>query len=377
VTAQGELYAPGATGAEPESLFVSDPRELPDLIPVMVAALRRGGVRLALGLDPAEPVSDSIGGHRVFDSWNEPDADTVEKIERARSVVILAGPGVVAAGAVAALHGLAATLDAGVLNTWGAKGVFHWRSRHHWATIGLQASDFRLAGIDESDLLVAVGVDEREAPKPAWAGRAHVVLEPEMLSPLAERLKKRRRTLEMPPLRARLAAVTQARWECTGSPLAPTRATLHYGQQLSGGGLVAADAGASGFWVARTFATTALGMVFVPPQTVPGWAVACATVARLTNPLRPILAVVDGAIDEETGSVLDFARSRGVPIGVEVWQADGDALNAERHEERLGALVSPAGGGLGTLATDWSQMDEFVAVAGPVTAWTQPPPREV
>ena len=36
------------------------------------------------------------------------------------------------------------------------------------------------------------------------------------------------------------------------------------------------------------------------PHPSPGWAAACATVARLAAPLRPVLAVVDGPIDSAT-----------------------------------------------------------------------------
>ena len=64
----------------------------------------------------------------------------------------------------------------GVLNTWGAKGVFDWRSRHHLATAGLQEHDFALAGLGDADLIVATGVDPDEAPlrpvgRPGAGGR--------------------------------------------------------------------------------------------------------------------------------------------------------------------------------------------------------------
>ena len=61
--------------------------------------------------------------------------------------------------AVPGLHDLAVSAGIGVLNTWGAKGVFDWRSQHHLATIGLQADDFVLSGLDEADLIIATGLD--------------------------------------------------------------------------------------------------------------------------------------------------------------------------------------------------------------------------
>ena len=271
------------------------------------------------------------------------------------------------------MHALATTLGAGVLNSWGAKGVFHWKSRHHWATVGLQSADFELAGLADADLVVAAGVDQREAPDAVWREYSHEMVDPSALGPLAELVESRRPTDPMPPLRTRLAAATEAGWAHRGIPLAPTRATLHYGQRLAGGGLVAADAGLAGFWVARTVGTTALGMVAVPPEPVPGWAAACVTVARLAQPLRPALAVVSGEVDETTAAVIEFARSSGIAIGIEVWSDDGPALDATAHDLRLPHLIAPGGGGIAGLATDPAQMEAFVAAAGPVTAWRPRP----
>jgi hypothetical protein len=373
VTTDGLIDIPGGTGEDPESLTLDASREPARLAARIRSAARRGGVTLRLGTDPEQPWAAAASSDDPSDPWLEDHSAVLEQIQAAESVVVLAGPGVVAAGAVPGLHSLAITLGAGVLNTWGAKGLFHWRSRHHWATIGLQEEDFRLAGIDRADLVVVSGVDEREAPREAWSGRPHVVVSPEMLSTLAESLPARPVDLEMPPLRARLAAATQAGWDSTASLLAPSRVTLHYGRRLAGGGLVASDAGGAGFWVARTFGTTRLGMVSVPPEMRPGWAAACVVVARLVAPLRPALAVVEGRIDETTAAVIEFGRSLGIGVGVEIWSPEGDRPDAGDHEERLSELVlATAGGGVATVATDPAQLDVFVDAAGPVVAWTGP-----
>ena len=147
----------------------------------------------------------------------------------------------------------------------------------------------------------------------------------------------------------------------------PSLVTQHYARVLGDGGFVAADAGTAGYWVARTFATTRLGSVNVPAAPVPGWAAACATVARLAAPLRPVLAVVDGPLDGTTEAVLDATSALGAAIGVEAWTPDGSAPGPDEHLSRLDTLVSA--GGVSTLQTDLRQLDEMVAVAGPVRAW--------
>jgi len=78
--------------------------------------------------------------------------------------------------------------------------------------------------------------------------------------------------------------------------------------------------------------------------------------------------VVD-RIDARTSLALETAKRLGVNVPVEVWSDDGDALDAEVHLARLQDLVRD--GGLATIATDPSQLDEMLAVAGQIVAWTR------
>jgi hypothetical protein len=377
---EGVLVVPGVRPGDAGDhetvavVVVDDVESLRALAPLVAQAALTDGVRLEVHVDLAQPVPESALAHpSPAGDWTEPDEALLRDIADADRVVVLAGPGVVERRAVGALRALAAAGRLGVLNTWGAKGVFHWQSRHHWATVGLQARDFELGGIRGADLVLAVGVDEREAPRRLWAGGAPVRdVAPEALGPLAEQWPVAPGHFpDVPPLRERLAAVTQAGWTASGTPLMPTRVTRHYAQVLGESGLVAADPGTAGYWVARTFATTRLGSVLVPAARVEGWAAACALVARLATPLRPALAVVDGGPGERGSAVLTEALRSGVRIGVEVWDPDGEPCSAEHHLARLGALVSgDAGSGASTLATDPCQFAQMVDAAGQVRAWT-------
>jgi thiamine pyrophosphate-dependent acetolactate synthase large subunit-like protein len=303
------------------------------------------------------------------------DPAIVEAIDSAVRPVVLAGPGVVARASgsalrrpVDALRAFAERAGVGVLNTWGAKGVFDWRSRHHLATVGLQAWDFERGGLADADLIVTTGLDEREVLAD-WQLAPSVDVEPTSLAELVDRITPRDRSIVVPSLRAELAAVTQAGWERTEAPLPPTKVTQHYSQVLGDGGLVAADPGTAGYWVARTFATQQLGGAQVTAHRLHrGFAVACCTVARLADRDRPVLAVVD-AIDEPTALALETAQRLGVTVPLEVWSDDGDDLDADAHLARLQALVHD--GGQATVPTDPTQLDEMLAVAGPIIAWTR------
>jgi len=350
-----------AIGDGGEVRVIADARDLLDPLPQSVT--------LRLGLDLGGPAPDVVPALPVArDRWSDAAPTDVDRLRGASAPAVLAGPGVVTAGAVDGLNAFATAGDVGVLNTWGAKGVFHWRSRHHWATVGLQADDFRLGGFAGADLIVATGVDEDEAPPSHWQLAPVLTVDPGALLALSEQWRRPYADLAVPPLRAGLAAVTQDGWASGAVPMPPTRATLHYGQVFGAGGMVAADPGIAGYWVARTFSTTSLGSAQVPARSGAGFAVACATVARLRRPARPVLAAVD-AITAPVAAVLETAASLGVPVPVEVWDADGPPLDADAHLDRLRRLAVSERPSPVALRTDPDQLARMVDVAGPVIAW--------
>jgi len=362
----GAVGATGATGA-PSELTLDDPGELAEA----VAAIAAGQLTVCIGFDPTSLTADRRpGAAPAIDRWVDPDAEQLRALTAARNPMVLAGPGVVRDRAVPGLNAFATAGSLGVLNTWGAKGVFDWRSRHHWATIGLQARDFELGGLASADLIIGTGIDAAEAPPERWQLAPSIILTPGALGPTAERWARPRVELEVPPLRSGLAAVTQEGWASTGGALAPTRATLHYGRCFGSGGLVAADPGVAGYWVARTFSTTELGSAQVPAERDnDGFAVACGLVARLRRPGRPVLAAVDGPPGEMVEAVLDAAASLGVAVPLEVWDPDGPHLDPEAHLDRLARLALDDGPVPVHLATDPAQLGRMIDVAGPVVAW--------
>jgi hypothetical protein len=332
---------------------------------------------LTVAVDPGQPVPDRAPPPPPpVDRWMEPADELVARLAAAERPVVLAGPGVVRAGAVPGLHAVAASANLGVLNTWGAKGVFDWRSRHHLATAGLQAHDFELAGFGDADLILAIGVEPTEAGGERWRLAPAVEASPGALDALAGRWSRPLADIPIPPLRAELARITQEGWAAAAAPLPPSLVTRHYGMVLGAGGLVAADPGIPGYWVARTFATTELGVVQVPADpAADGFAVACALVARLRTPHRPVLAVVPSPLTDATRAALDAAARLGVAVPVEAWDVGGEALDPDAHHARLAQLVhadapDPDAPLVAGLATDPRQLERMVGVAGEVVAWT-------
>jgi hypothetical protein len=333
-----------------------------------------GEVELRMTLAPDEPVDDLMPSPMALDdNWLEPTAEALAAMDEAASVIVVAGPGVIRNGAVPGLHDLAVAAGLGVLNTWGAKGVFDWRSRHHLATVGLQAEDFVLSGLREVDLIIATGLDEAESPDERWKLAPALHLPPGTLAPLAERCRSWRATPATPPLRNRLAEVTQRGWMGEQAPIPPSRVTLHYAECLAEGALIAADPGIAGFWVARTLGTTRLGAVIVPSSPWPGFAAACVAVSLLRRPSQPALAVTDRLSADATAAIVEAAAALGVHVPVEVWDPEGQRLDADAHRERLRRLVLgriAIDRGTCTLATDPHQMIEMIDAAGQIVAWT-------
>jgi hypothetical protein len=179
---------------------------------------------------------------------------------------ILVGPGVVDAACVDGLHAFADRYRCGVVNTWGAKGVFRWDDPHHFGTGGLQARDFELAGLGEVDVLVTSGLDRAEVTTQPWAGRAEVIdVDPVELATWDATLPPG--TVERPALYTDLAAVVGPLYERPGSPAARAR---ELAEALGPDDVLVARPGLVGFWIARTFPTSRPGSVLVTSVEVPG-----------------------------------------------------------------------------------------------------------
>jgi hypothetical protein len=281
--------------------------------------------------------------------------------------LVLAGPGVVHQGQVGALQAFAAQAGVGVLNTWGAKGVFPWDSPFHLGTGGMQERDFELAGFPEAELVIAVGVDEDEAPPVRWEYGQVLQVQPESLASLAFGWEPPVRTPARPPLYTELQAALRSHYESNDVPLRPARAAADIAEVRPRGGLVTADAGPAGPWIARAFPTTEPGSVVVPATRARGFAAAAALVAALDD--RPAVAITTDPVDPVTEEVLDLARSLGRPLVLEVWGSDQALSSPGEHRERLlGALASGEVAVLG-VPVDFAHTRTLVEVAGPVVAW--------
>ena len=284
---------------------------------------------------------------------------------------VVVGPGVLRVlegdGVVEHLQRFAAQTGLPIVNTWGAKGVFPWDSPFHAGTAGLQERDFELAGLTEKLAVVCVGVDEDELLPLGDAQRLD--LHPVHLAFAGEGWPQPTADPPRPPIYTDLSAVVGPAYGSDQSPLHPARATRDLGVLRPEGGLVVADAGPVGFWVARAFPTTEPGSVLVPATKAPGVAAAAALLGGLEGGRRA-LGVTTLPLDPMTEQVLDLARSLDVDLTLEAWSEEAGGLQPEQRLKNTDQALREPGVSVIPVPVDFKKTKDLEDVAGPVVAWT-------
>ena len=273
----------------------------------------------------------------------------------------------IALDCVEGLRELALTANIPVANTWGAKGVFPWDSPHHMGTCGLQARDFELLGFADYDTIVATGIDPEESPQERFALAPVVEVPPTKLDELAPEVTPAADPISPNELYQRLSKVAQPGFVDDRVPLHPARAVADLRAALPAEGVITADPGWAGLWVARTFPTTDPGTVIVPATRARGIAAALALVVALRG--LPAMAVTTEPLDHTTLAVLELATELGASLVVDVWGAGGPVRRAGDHLAHLETAVSEPGVTILDVPVDASLTRKLVDAAGPVVAW--------
>lgn len=359
------LRLSASPGTDVVPAVVDDPGLLAEAVATWSVGAVFGCAELVLDLDLDAPVPPGVTPVAVDDAGQ---LMTLSPTLAGFSTLVLAGPGVVRAGQIAALQAFAAQAGVGVVNTWGAKGVFAWDSPHHYGTAGLQARDFELAGFDDAELVIAVGVDPDEAPRSRWAHGQVIEVEPWQLAALAYNWPDPEPVPPYPALYRELSAALGPIYDDDSSPLTPARAARDLSLVRPAGALVAADPGPAGLWIARTYPTTEPGSVLVPSRPVEGFAVAAAMVSSLDQ--RQAFAVTTSPFDPVTEALVELGGRVGSAFVLCEWGADEVWSEATAHKVALrSALEAPGIAHVG-VPIDFSWTAALEAVAGEVVAWS-------
>jgi acetolactate synthase I/II/III large subunit len=262
----------------------------------------------------AEPLPVRAGRRRPEPSPEELRS-ALKVIGEAERPIVLAGNGVVRTGAAAALRAFAYTTGIGVAETFMGKGALDFEDPRALGTVGLQSRDYALAGFEDADVVVTVGLDLVEHAPSNWNPRRdkrivcidtvapevdeHFMTEVDLIGDLAfiltwlaEELSDRTFT----PDDSRLNEIVLGRFEAAKDddafPMQPPRALWEIRQALGRRDILISDVGLHKLWIARMFPAHEPETVFIA-NGLAGMGIALPTgiAAKLVHPDRHVVTV--------------------------------------------------------------------------------------
>ena len=229
--------------------------------------------------------------------------------------VALAGNGVVRTGAVAALREFVRATGIPVAETFMGKGLVPADNPGSLGAVGLQAGDYRMAGFDEADVVLAIGYDLVEHSPEHWnPGRdkkivcidsvpaeidEYFVPEVELVGDLYHVLTRLSEECRHVPHRGgseRLRDVVHGRFEKAkdddGFPVQPPRALWEIRQALGREDILISDVGLHKLWIGRMFPAYEPNTVLIANGLAGmGFALPAAIAAKLVHPERNVVTV--------------------------------------------------------------------------------------
>ena len=269
-------------------------------------------------------------------------AEAAAIITAADCPIVLAGNGVIRAGAAEALVGFAEALAIPVATTFMAKGAIPSSHELSLGTVGLKARDLVSFGFERSDVVICVGYDMVEYHPEQWnpdRGKRivhvdalpaevdeHYILETGVLGDIGEALRAiarqaRPRTRQpLAPLRRAILAELAERAEDAGFPIKPQKIVWDLRRALAPEDIVISDVGAHKLWLARMYQAEQPNTCIISNGFASmGIAVPGAVAAKLAYPERKVVAVTGDAGFLMNSQEIETARRVGTPFVILIW----------------------------------------------------------
>jgi acetolactate synthase-1/2/3 large subunit len=271
---------------------------------------------------PEDVMADEVEGSplpRRRPVLPEPSARELLKaadiVRGALNPVALAGNGVIRAGAAAALREFTRATGIAVATTFMGKGVVDAADPMSLGTVGLQAGDYRMAGFEQADVVLAIGYDLVEhAPKHWNAGKDKKIVcidsvpaeidefyipEVELVGDLyhvLSRLGEECRHVPHAGGSTHLNDVVTSYFEKAGNdqhwPMQPPRALFELRNALGRNDILVSDVGLHKLWIGRMFPAHEPNTVLIANGLAGmGFAIPAAIAAKLVHPDRKVVAV--------------------------------------------------------------------------------------
>ena len=286
-------------------------------------------------------------------------SQAAEIISAAKYPVVMAGNGVVRAGADDALVAFAEKLNLPVATTFMAKGSMPFSHELSLGTVGLQGHDYIACGFDRADVVVCVGYDMVEYHPYLWNKEKnikivhidmsqaevdeHYILECGVIGDIAAALEKI--AAEASPqtdskaqtLRETIVEELNAHENDDSFPVVPQRIVLDIRKALNPEDIVVSDVGAHKMWMARMYQAERPNTCIISNGFASmGIGVPGAIAAKLAYPDRTALTVTGDAGFMMNSQEIETALRLGVAIVIMVWNDSKYGLIKWHQDRRFG-----------------------------------------
>ncbi len=355
---------------EPISKYATQIRE-PEIIPEVV----RKAFKLARSEKPGCSFIDypeNIAGAEVEPlqplkvQAAEPPVPPPEKIQQAATVIsqarhpiIMAGNGVIRAGASKELVAFAEHLNIPVASTFMAKGVIPFSHPLSLGAVGLAATDYVSCGFDRADVIICVGYDIVEYHPHLWHKQrdrkivhvdrepaevdAHYMLEVGVIGNIAAGLRRIGELTESRAknwavsLRDTIVAETREHADSDAFPVKPQKIMLDLRKVLKPEDIIISDVGAHKMWMARAYQAERPNTCIISNGFASmGIGVPGAIAAKLAHPERTALTVTGDAGFMMNSQEIETALRLGLAIVILIWNDSQYGLIKWHQERRFG-----------------------------------------
>jgi acetolactate synthase-1/2/3 large subunit len=301
---------------------LSDPNIIPEVVRKafkVAESEKPGATHIELPEDVMEAELDASPLPRRKLVQPEPAARELLKaadmIRGALNPVALAGNGVIRAGAAAALREFVRATGIPVAETFMGKGVMDADDPKWLGCVGLQSGDYRMAGFDDADVVIAIGFDLVEHAPQHWNPDRdkkivcidslpaeideYFIPEVELIGDIyhvLSRLGEECRHVPHSGGSPRLRDVVMGRFDAAKDddqfPMQPPRALYEIRRALGREDILISDVGLHKLWIGRMFPAYEPNTVMIANGLAGmGFAVPAAIAAKLVHPERNVVAV--------------------------------------------------------------------------------------
>jgi acetolactate synthase-1/2/3 large subunit len=274
-------------------------------------------------------------------------------IDEAKAPLVMVGNGVIRQHASQAVVAFIERLNLPAVTTFMAKGAVPSSHRLCLGTIGLQARDPAVFGLDDADLVLCIGYDMVEYDPARWNPRgdkqivhvdsaaaevdAHYVLAAGIACDIADAVGRIAESAAAKPPRKNVAKVTAPDADDAAYPLKPQRVIADLRRAMAADDVLVSDVGAHKLWIARLFQAERPNTCIISNGfAAMGIAVPGAIAAKLALPERRVVAVSGDGGFLMNSQELETAVRLGVAITVLVLR-DGKFGVIQHHmDTRLG-----------------------------------------